>query len=319
MKCLRASGEAAKGALKAQQTPIPSITYHLDMSKFVGATTCPYCSKNFRNAGPFDKHLRVSHPKLAVEFYNNRISRREGCNAPERGPENGIGSEPKVYDVPFEVSGSPDHDNDDEVEEEEEEEEEEDRHHRSDEESESESEKPNNDSEPDDSQPTRCELYESSGRSYGCVEGEEERIRGLLQNPWHPFRNASEFKLARFFVEANIPWGHIDSFMKASLAPPEVHFTSAYTFRALLNNMDNGLGPESWWHGDVIFSGTKVPFYFRDPVDCVKYLIRQKAYQSDLVYSPERLYEGDERQYGELHTADWWWDTQVTDPETLYF
>ena len=171
MKCLRASGEAAKGALKAQQTPIPSITYHLDMSKFVGASTCPYCSKNFRNAGPFDKHLRVSHPKLAAEFYNNRISRREGCNAPERGPENGIGSEPEVYDVPFEVSGSPDHDNDDEVEEEEEEEEEEaDRHHRSDEESESVSEKSNNDSEPYDSQPTRRELYESSGRSYGCVE-----------------------------------------------------------------------------------------------------------------------------------------------------
>jgi hypothetical protein len=280
------------------------------MSNFVDTTTCPYCSKNFRNAGPFDKHLRVSHPKHAAEFYNNCLSRREGRNAPERGLQNGVGSETDVHDVPFEVSGSRDHD--DGSDDDDNEEEKDDRHHRSDEESESESEKPN-DSDPDDSQPTRRELYEFSGRSYGCVEGEEERIRSLLRNPWYPFRNASEFKLARFFVEANIPWGQIDSFMKASLAPPDVYFTSAYTFRALLNNMDNGLGPGSWKHGDAIFSGTKVPFYFRDPVDCVKYLIRQKAYQSDLVYSPERLYEGEERQYGELHTADWWWDTQVTD------
>ena len=112
-------------------------------------------------------------------------------------------------------------------------------------------------------------------------------------------------------MEANIPWEQIDSFMKASLAPSDVYFTSAFTLRALLDNMDNSLGPESWKQGDVIFSGTKVPFYFRDPVDCVKYLIGQKAYQSDLVYAPERLFEGDERQYGELHTADWWWDAQV--------
>jgi hypothetical protein len=207
-----------------------------------------------------------------------------------------------MYDSPFGVSGSPDDDEGDQKEE--------DRHHRSDEESESESEK-TSDSEPDNGQPTRRELYELSGRSYGCVEGEEERIRSLLRNPWYPFRNASEFKLARFFVEANIPWEQIDNFMKASLAPAEVYFTSAYSFRALLSNMDNSLGPESWKQGDVTFSGTKVPFYFRDPVDCVKYLIRQKAYQLDLVYSPERLYEGEERQYGELHTADWWWDTQV--------
>src|SRR5205085_5238838 len=75
--------------------------------------------------------------------------------------------------------------------------------------------------------------------------------------------------------------------------------------------MDNSLGPESWRKVEVTLSGANVPFYYRDPVDCVKYLIRQRAYQSDMVFSPKRLYEGDERQYGKLHTADWWWDTQV--------
>jgi hypothetical protein len=162
-----------------------------------------------------------------------------------------------------------------------------------------------------DSHATRRILYEGSGNSHESFQNEEESIQNLVRSPWYPFRNASEFKLARFFVEANVPWERIESFMKASLAPSDVHFTSAFTLRALLNNMDDSLGPESWRQGEVILSGTKTPFYYRDPVDCIKYLIRQRAYRSNMVFSPERLYEGEERQYGELHTADWWWDTQV--------
>jgi len=99
--------------------------------------------------------------------------------------------------------------------------------------------------------------------------------------------------------------------MKVSLAPVDVQFSSAFTLRTLLNDMDNSLGPESWKQGSVAFSSTNVSFYYRDPLDCIKYLLRQTAYQADLIYSPERLYEGIERQYGEVHTADWWWDTQV--------
>jgi len=264
------------------------------MSKFIGSTTCPYCLKIFRKAGPFDKHLRVSHPNHAAKFYSHS-SRHEGSNDPEEDFENSLQSEDNnPYEFPCEPSSD----------------ESEGDHHDSDAESESESEEAAQ--EPEERQPTRCERYEGSGKSYGCISGEEERIHNLIRNPWSPFRNASEFKLARFFVEANIPWEQINNFLKASLAPPKVFFTSAYTFRTLLNNMDNGLGPESWNQGEVTFSGTKVPFFFRNPVDCVKYLIRQKAYESDLVYSPERLYEGDERQYGELHTADWWWEKQVS-------
>ena len=278
------------------------------MFKFIDATTCPYCSKTFRNAGPFDKHLRLSHPEHAAGFYNHcqrAQSRREGCNGFDQGFEDSTRSEtPDPYDFPCDLSLS-------------ESEEEEDLHDDSDAESGFESEETTNEFE--ESQPTRREIYECSGQSYGCVLGEEEHMHDLLRNPWSPFRNASEFKLARFFVEANIPWEQIDKFMKASLAPPNVYFTSGYTLRSLLNSMDNSLGPESWKQGEVTFSNStgRVPFFFRDPVDCVKYLIRQKAYQSDLVYSPERLFEGDERQYGELHTANWWWDKQVCTPSIL--
>ena len=44
----------------------------------------------------------------------------------------------------------------------------------------------------------------------------------------------------------------------------------------------------------------------------VRYLIRQVAYSSDIVYAPIREYDSSgERLYSEMHTADWWWDAQV--------
>ena len=257
-------------------------------------STCPYCSRTFRNAGPFDNHLRTSHP---IGFYK-RVSRQKRSQNPDKGQPYSSKSqfESSSYletnDFPYSLSPA-----------------EAEANLSSD--SDTESEFDDLSDEPEDSPETRREIYKNSGRSYGNILGEEESIRDLLQNPWSPFRNASEFKLARFFVEANVSWDNIENFMKALLASPEVQFTSSFTLHTLLNNMDNSLGPESWNQASVNLSGMDVPFYYRDPVDCVKYLIRQRAYQSDMVYSPERLYEGDERQYGELHTADWWWDTQV--------
>ena len=40
-------------------------------------STCPYCPKTFRNAGPFDNHLRSSHPDQTNCFYNRRGGRQE--------------------------------------------------------------------------------------------------------------------------------------------------------------------------------------------------------------------------------------------------
>jgi hypothetical protein len=270
--------------------------FHISTMPNYRITSCPYCSKTFKSAGPFDNHLRFFHTKHAVNFYNKRSSHRKRVRSPDgREQETSPCPElPSIDTSDLSDALSPDDDRASDP--------------CSDVESDFEDVEEIHDS---DSYATRRILYEGSGNSHGSFQNEEESVHNLVRSPWYPFRNASEFKLARFFVEANVPWERIESFMKASLAPPDVYFTSAFTLRALLNNMDDSLGPESWRQGEVILSGTKTPFYYRDPVDCIKYLIRQRAYRSDMVFSPERLYEGDERQYGELHTADWWWDTQV--------
>jgi len=53
-------------------------------------------------------------------------------------------------------------------------------------------------------------------------------------------------------------------------------------------------------------------FYYRNVIDRVHFLIRQVAYRSQRDYAPVREYNSSgERLYSEMHTADWWWDTQV--------
>ena len=78
--------------------------------------------------------------------------------------------------------------------------------------------------------------------------------------------------------------------MKASLAPPGVHFTSSFVLRVLLNSMHNSLGPKTWKAADVTLSGSNVPFFYRNPLACVEYLMQQRAHRSDMVFAPERLY-----------------------------
>ena len=54
----------------------------------------------------------------------------------------------------------------------------------------------------------------------------------------------------------------------------------------------------------------------RDPVACVMDLIGNAALQDFIVYEPVRVKRDGQRYYGEMNTADWWWDVQVGSPWT---
>ena len=52
----------------------------------------------------------------------------------------------------------------------------------------------------------------------------------------------------------------------------------------------------------------------RDPVECVRELIGNPAFQNGMRYAPERVYadeDGKTRVYKEMWSGDWWWDMQV--------
>lgn len=58
-----------------------------------------------------------------------------------------------------------------------------------------------------------------------------------------------------------------------------------------------------------------VELWRRDPVECVRELIGNPAFHDGMHFAPRREYEdegGTQRIYDEMWTADWWWDTQVS-------
>jgi hypothetical protein len=55
--------------------------------------------------------------------------------------------------------------------------------------------------------------------------------------------------------------------------------------------------------------------WIRDPVECLRNLIGNPSFREHMAYAPEKVYtdkEGRNRQYDEMWTGDWWWETQVS-------
>lgn len=136
--------------------------------------------------------------------------------------------------------------------------------------------------------------------------------------PYHPFQTIREYKLARFFCLGKVPKSRVDEFFKdnllgtssVGLPTKSISFNSAHT---LYKQIDKMLEDPSWITGEVEYPlRPKAEFFFRNIIDCTSYLLRQRAYIPHLDWSPVRKFNADgEREFSELNTANWWWDTQV--------
>ena len=84
-------------------------------------------------------------------------------------------------------------------------------------------------------------------------------------------------------------------------------FQSAYTLQQHLDELDP-FGEYLMCMQATIGDGRHTTtFYHRNALDCVRYLVRQVAYGSDMVHAPIPEYNSSgERLYSEMHTAHWW-------------
>lgn len=56
--------------------------------------------------------------------------------------------------------------------------------------------------------------------------------------------------------------------------------------------------------------------WMRDPVECVKELMKNPTFRDHMAYMAERVYgtkdaKESSRIFDEMWTANWWWETQV--------
>jgi len=71
---------------------------------------------------------------------------------------------------------------------------------------------------------------------------------------WLPFRNKTDFELARWFIEAKVPKDHIDRYFKKGLGPEDSNIKSAYRLFDAVDALESGMGMKSWKEGFVSFS-----------------------------------------------------------------
>ena len=65
----------------------------------------------------------------------------------------------------------------------------------------------------------------------------------------------------------------------------------------------------------------KLELWRRDPLECIKELMGNPTFIDAMQFAPERVYtdgERQNRQYDEMWTCDWWWNTQVRHTCTVY-
>ncbi|KAH0604492.1 uncharacterized protein H6S33_006869 [Morchella sextelata] len=152
----------------------------------------------------------------------------------------------------------------------------------------------------------------NSGQRLGRVQGYRDYMEENWK-PWAPFKDAAEWRLARFFIEHKLTSTSIDAYFNEGLhktTKNERSFQSAYTFQNQLDKMTGS--PPNFQYGTVGDGfGRTTDLYYRNPVECARYLLGQRCYKSSMVYRPERVYDADGYQlYSEMHTADWWWNMQ---------
>ena len=150
--------------------------------------------------------------------------------------------------------------------------------------------------------------YEGSGEAVGDVKGFEQECDILSKDPWAPFTSPHSFKLASWFIQNKVSKLQINKYFTNRLGNSSLAgYNAMHTLENHLRILDPYSAYLQWFEGQVEDGTRTVPFFYRDVLHCVRYLLRQIAYRDDFVYAPRQEYDHrGNRIYAEMHTADWW-------------
>ncbi|TFK82348.1 hypothetical protein K466DRAFT_500481, partial [Polyporus arcularius HHB13444] len=149
----------------------------------------------------------------------------------------------------------------------------------------------------------------------------EQHARGDTAHA--PFADDEEWGLVKWLI-SEVSQGGIDRFAKLPITRnrTKVSFKNKKSYFKKIDQLPTG----SPWICDIVSvtgnivgpKGQKLTeeleLWRRDPVDCVKELIGNPAFEPYTSYAPVRVKKGGVRHYSEMNTCDWWWDKQVILP-----
>ena len=134
--------------------------------------------------------------------------------------------------------------------------------------------------------PGSQEHYPRAGEAIDDVDAFEQENSNLCEDLWAPVSCGQGFKLASWFIQSKVPKSRINEYFSSGLSGSAlVGYSSMHTLENHLWSLDPHSSYLQWFEGQVEDSQRTLPFFYRNILDCVRYILRQIAYQDDLVYA----------------------------------
>ncbi|KAG6848387.1 hypothetical protein H0H93_000646 [Arthromyces matolae] len=142
-----------------------------------------------------------------------------------------------------------------------------------------------------------------------------------------PFKDDAEWDLAKWLIK-NVGHNQAEEFLNLQIITERAQL-SYKNKNQFIDKIDSLTGGTSWSCVEINAKGDlpdiekdptgqtmrheTVELWFRDPVECVKELVANPAFQETMSYAPEKIFadaEGKMRVINEMNTGDWWWEIQ---------
>ena len=109
-------------------------------------------------------------------------------------------------------------------------------------------------------------------------------------------------------LRSGLTKGLIDDYLQRGLDGDRcTSFQTADELWSLFESVGHVFGSRSW-SAFAYESGT---LYSRNILDCIRLLLSNLPFADHMVFGPERLIDSTGGTvYNDIHTADWWWETQ---------
>ena len=136
----------------------------------------------------------------------------------------------------------------------------------------------------DRGRPSSQESIPGTGRAVGEVAGIMEHNEAVIDYPWNPFSWEVSFDLVSWLVRSKVAKSQIDVYLAEGLRGMNARsFRSAYTMQQHLDVLDP-FGKYLMRTQTASRDGRHTTtFYYRKAHDCLRYLVRQVTYRSDMV------------------------------------